>query len=917
MDRIFLGWDRPVLSAAAECIRATVAPGELCDLSGTLIVVPGRRAARRMLELLLEQTGGRLQPPQIVTVSALPELLYEPQWPFAGELTQKLAWIKALRGLSAGEAALVVRELPAKQDFTAWLALAELLQQHHRELAAYNLSFRNAADIGGDLQGETERARWSALAHVQERYLDVLDGLQLWDQQTARLEAIRRGECQTNRTVYLIGTSDLDTIFCRMLDQVSAQVRVLVGAPEELAHRFDEYGRVVPQEWQDAPIPLPAESVHVVDGPEDQADQVARVLADLGTGCRADEITIGMPDEGLVPGVRRLLQECGVATRWFVGQVLSDSAPCRLLAALAELLEDGSISAFTSFVRHPDVSTWISQKNVRDGWLTKLDEFIQATVPARFPPDRIPEDHDGWIVRRVVDSVAELCRPFSGPPRPLTEWGAPILEFLVEVFSRVDLDSSLPGHVAVLTAAERIQAALARHDALPAELVPSVPAATALHLLLRDVGNEPLPSPADPEAVEMLGWLELPLDDAPALVATNFNEGFVPQSVNADPFLPDQLRTRLGIVDNRRRYARDAYALSLLLHSRKCVRLIAGRRDRRGDPLAPSRLLLASDADTVARRILEFYEAQPARSLAPLAGRLDARQELHTFSIPRPRDDVEPPQTIRVTALREFLDSPYRYYLHHVERLGELDDQAEELGAQAFGILAHDVLADFGRSELKDSRDASAIRDFLSRTLDEEATRRFGEARSVAVEVQVEQLRSRLASFAEWQAAHAAEGWSIEHVEKDCRCEEFDAGAGKTVCLTARIDRIDKHPGSGQWAIYDYKTGEGTKSPHKTHRAGEEWIDLQLPLYRLLAREIGVTGEPLLGYLQIAPDSSTVEDIAGWTKTDLENAEKRAREAVREILEGRYWQTLKKPPRWTGDLGAICQDGVFNPEAVV
>ena len=77
----------------------------------------------------------------------------------------------------------------------------------------------------------------------------------------------------------------------------------------------------------------------------------------------------------------------------------------------------------------------------------------------------------------------------------------------------------------------------------------------------------------------MLGWLELPLDDAPVLVVTSFNERYVPSLVDADLFLPNRLRQQLGIIDNDRRCARDSYALSTILASRRQVKLIAARRD--------------------------------------------------------------------------------------------------------------------------------------------------------------------------------------------------------------------------------------------------------------------------------------------------------------------------------------------------
>ena len=69
-----------------------------------------------------------------------------------------------------------------------------------------------------------------------------------------------------------------------------------------------------------------------------------------------------------------------------------------------------------------------------------------------------------------------------------------------------------------------------------------------------------------------------------------------PGGGRADLFLPDRLRGALGLEDSERRYAQDNYALNLLAASRR-LQLVAGRRGPEGDPLIPSRLLFACDAD--------------------------------------------------------------------------------------------------------------------------------------------------------------------------------------------------------------------------------------------------------------------------------------------------------------------------------
>ena len=98
-------------------------------------------------------------------------------------------------------------------------------------------------------------------------------------------------------------------------------------------------------------------------------------------------------------------------------------------------------------------------------------------------------------------------------------------------------------------------------------LDPEIEGPEALRLLLRQLDGETIAPLADPDAVELLGWLELPLDDAPALVVCGMNDQTIPDSLSADLFLPDHIRRQLGIEDNDRRYARDLYALSVLAAS--------------------------------------------------------------------------------------------------------------------------------------------------------------------------------------------------------------------------------------------------------------------------------------------------------------------------------------------------------------
>ena len=66
-----------------------------------------------------------------------------------------------------------------------------------------------------------------------------------------------------------------------------------------------------------------------------------------------------------------------------------------------------------------------------------------------------------------------------------------------------------------------------------------------------------------------------------------------------------------------------------------------------------------------------------------------------------------------------------------------------------------------------------------------------------------------------------------------------------------------------RYAILDYKSSEEGRSPRAAHMVGagrgpvgpEHWQDLQLPLYRHLVADLGLEGEPQLGFVTLAADA--------------------------------------------------------------
>ncbi|MFB6239970.1 MAG: PD-(D/E)XK nuclease family protein, partial [Gemmatimonadota bacterium] len=432
------------------------------------------------------------------------------------------------------------------------------------------------------------------------------------------------------------------------------------------------------------------------------------------------------------------------------------------------------------------------------------------------------------------------------------------------------------------------------------------------------------------------GWLELHLDDAPALVLTGIDDASVPEAPGADPFLPDRLRARLGLPDDRFRHGRDAYLLEASLRPREEVHVVVGRESAGGDPLRPSRLLLAAYGEDLARRVTRLFgerEGGEETGAPPAAGRAaeagdgggegdgaagaTSPAERGGFrSPPEPEIRVdEVPDRLRVNDFRNLLEDPYRFALERLLGLEARGDRDRELGPPGFGALAHGVLHRFGESDASASADAERIEDALLGLLEEERRRRYGDDTYPAVRLQVEQLRLRLRHFARWQARRAREGWRIAAVEASPEGGEvaFEVD-GEPVWLRGRVDRIDVHEERGEWQLLDYKTGERPESPEKSHRAGRRgdrrWVDLQLPLYRhLLAgiarREdvpdaLGRVREPGLGFVHVSGGGVELS-LADWSEELLREADEAAREAVRRMREGIFRHDPARRRTFRGD----------------
>lgn len=922
-SRVHFDWKLPFLPQVADQLLEWNRDGASWDLREVVLVLPAAAAMRRLSQLLIEaadREGLDFQPPVFTTVGALPEMLYINKRPFVSESLQLLVWWEALRSLTIEELTHIVSVPPPLEDTRRWFELANFVNRAHRELASDMLDFADVVRVGEKLANFPDRMRWEVMQKLQVDYLRRLDELGFWDRQTARTVAIRQEECQTDKNIVLVGCVDLNNGMREMLKQIRKQVSIFQFGAKQAESAFDDYGCLAVDYWRRSPIHWTQHSATVVPTFADAANETFRILKEWSLTATVDEISIGCADADLASLIERRSQLMQAEVYVASGRIIGQGTTYKLLQALTAWIDTRSYEDFAAIVRHPLVYEQIVEQTGSREWLVQFDDWQNTHFPIQFDPTDPSSLPNYEQVAPAANLLAAACAPLlEKSVKPIGKWGELWLDAIRKLIGHRELDRELArDHFTAKTLSVYVDA-WSDWLELPQELGPKVDAATAQNIILKNVQAERHYENASPNSIPLLGWLELPLDDASHVVLAGMNEGLIPSSEQTDLFLPNQLRQELGVMHSSRRYARDAYYFASLSASKKRMHIIVPRRNASRDPILPSRLLFAASPMEVTKRAENLF-GRPVEvtfefaheSQHPIAVGKRNVEHGQRFVIPEPLP-ARPITAMTATQFRDYLRCPYRFYLQHVMNLQSQSDETEEMDPGQFGTFLHRVLEEFGRSKWKDSENDEKIRKFLHSELDKHLDEVFSKNQMPAIAIQGEHIRQRLSKFAEVQAARRADGWMIYDTERADFGAEIKVG-DRVMKLKSRIDRIDYHQKDKKYAVLDYKTGDRAKTPKEQHQKSGTWIDLQLPIYHfIVASSLDTKGELELGFFNLPKDLSSVGiSTASWGPEDLSEAMRVAEEVVRNVLDQKFW-----PPKELSDFGedtfgAICQNEVFE-----
>ena len=843
-ERIFLGWERPILECAADWLLDKHG----AHLGDVTLVLPGRRAGRRLMELLSDRAPSDWTPPTFMTLAQLSDALAAYPLARAGDPLRNLAWIAALQEVPADAMQDLIPHAPTSKDLEAWWPVAEMLRALHSELAAEALSFRDVLQAAETV----DEPRWEVLATLQERFAEVLEECGCGDPHLMRLSTLQSGKAEALAgDLIVLGLPEANALQRGLLELMPSSWTSLIAAPVELADHFDTLGFVHADAWQERPLSVDPKRVHICADAKHQAEKVLECLRLSRGEFAAEEITLGVLDEAHLPALESALAQEGVGVHAPTGLHGSRTPLAQLLQAVAAWLQNPQAEELASVLRHSDVEARISEALEKPVDAAALDAYRSEHLSLQAGPQWLQANQERKIsiaqhltLRDQFVCLEELTDALRGPALPPREWAPVLVQWLSMMYATRELDRSKESDRRLGSAMESCANILQAWSTLPEKGVTTfrLTGAEALRLLLRDLSAmEVSPGRSEATSMDAVGWLELPLDDAPALIITDFQEGNAPATLKGSALLDSSLRKRLNMPDDAKRWARDRYLVEWLLASRgaeEWPQIFLCRNKLDGSPLQPSRFLFLGEEEQVIAQSCALFASESITSGSQ-------GQELPSATtLPGPREGLKyEMEVFSCSRLNGYLASPYSYYLNHVLRLDESDDRARELDPLHFGILLHDVLERFGSDELlRELQDEEEIRKAVVAILHQEAAERYGNHPRSLVKLQLMQAEQRLALFSAEQARVREDGWEIHAVEWSPEGEsvpmEFEAVSFR---VRGRIDRIDRREvdGAVEWRIIDYKSGDKKRKKSDCWmKVKKQWKDIQLAIYPYLARSL-------------------------------------------------------------------------------
>ena len=775
--------------------------GRLLDLSCYTLLLPGKRAGRRLLEILAELCAAEkilFLPPKTETdISFMRSLAKEAVGNSLATpcetadlwreiLKSNLETLQNIFACEPGENGLAEDTLA---DFS------NTLSKIRRELAWHflncglveeklNLIFRN----------EREQLRWSSLNKLFVDYEKDLKSRKLFDDTSALREFLSSppGNCQ--KQIYIFGYRDNIPLLDAILKREDFSVYIVTVGEEDW---FDELGHLK----RDAALPaLNLSKEHrsgIFSDPLAEAQGIYQALEELSPSGKLSpsDITVASQDDGFVPFLTEFGKTGGIEFHNASGKNWRETEAGLFLQGLRSLLMEANEKSYLDFLRLPCVERTLAKEiegfECLENFLPKWQDSLWQCLGER-PAEWMFKKTGNKIGLAVFDRLEATLKVWRSS-LPKNQWHKIFSELAEKLsLSKTPEDESSWRQTLDMSAqlcASRIEE-------------PDISGKTFLQRLANQCKKAHVTLQTETGAIDITGWLELVFDDSPVIFLCDVNEGILPRAKAGDLFLPDRLRGALGLATYEDIKRRDRYFLRLLLDKEAVTYVFSCRQSKDGSFRKIS-TLLCDESDSMEERacyVQAFYNFKD-ESVSKLFPSLFLPERKEKF--PEKHIDTLKTKLARISAssLGTFLECPFKFALKQLE-IDAPRRLYSEMTPQLFGTFFHEVMERFAKAKIAGelSNDPKTMEAFLTDSLDICAKAHFGRDIPAMAKFQLRQIEKKFAPFSYEHSEREKQGWKTVMAEKKLE---------KNICgidLVCRVDRVDYREKDNAVCVIDYKT---------------------------------------------------------------------------------------------------------------
>ena len=862
----FLGWNAPAIELVANKLEE-LNTRQPSDFRRATVVVPTAESGRRLREYMAERAGRPLLMPKIILAGQLIPCDGEN---VATEMETMAAWLQVLDG------AMGDKPLPWLLDVAT--QMQRVRKQLEQEARTPEWEQETARRFVQEYLQEPEQQWENTLRYEQERWDTLRTTFAGVDEQLADWGLCPAEQCvaaelaaPSRRGLVIIACvpelSPLNRLYLqRLVDTGSARVEIWVNAPAAEANRFDIFGQPLAvisegshagMGWSECPIHIP--TIDTIAGgicdtihPTGSVQAFGRKVKELAGGCDSHEVLLASCDNSLSPMlVSAFLPE------WQVNMpearsLLSTEAgrlPLQLKNACtawcqASTGSNRTMEDFLALLRNRALQCCLPQAQAPASFNRYLTELCMVHLPGsvshllHLMQRELQSNEENHAIPRYIAyteatiQLIEDCLDTERMPERLRELAAALQQLLrAPEWKRASR---------VLSENLRAAAALVTNPTISSQ---PLFALALLALFVEKLSAGALEGAMESDqAITLRGWRELCFASEPRIILAGMHDGYVPERMPADAYLPNAYRSFLSMTNDTSRCARDSFLLTALLHSRPAgsVHFVLASCSVDGTPIAPSPLLLRCNtpAETAERVSWLFSDPQAAASdeaydLLPFisshSGSPDERAMESTRLIAPGKDNpyADPKYTFSPSAIKNFLSCPLRFWMERLLKISPgdaLDEAKSEPDAAEYGTLLHAILQDITTrfDKADDGADCAALAADMAAYANECTIRHVAEqygdeTGSLPIPIRILQrnLQKTVQEFAHQHAQELCNGWEVILREEQL-CFQLPAEDGAAPLLfDMRVDRVDRHRVDGRMRVIDYKTNEST--PRATH----------------------------------------------------------------------------------------------------